>query len=247
MSSTLGSSTSTGWNRRSSAGSFSMCWRYSSSVVAPIARSSPRASIGFSMLPASIAPSAAPAPTIVCSSSMNVMISPSLSAISFSTAFSRSSNSPRYFAPGDHRAEVERDQALVLQRARARRRRRSAARAPRRSRSCRRRARRSAPGCSSCGGDSTWIVRRISSSRPITGSSLPARADLGEVAPVLLERLERVLGVRARRRAGGRAPRRAPRARRRASAPPRAGRSAAFVPPWRASPAAGARSRCTRR
>ena len=99
MSSTLGSSTSTGWNRRSSAGSFSMCLRYSSSVVAPIARSSPRASIGFSMLPASIAPSAAPAPTIVCSSSMKVMISPSESAISFSTALSRSSNSPRYFAP----------------------------------------------------------------------------------------------------------------------------------------------------
>ena len=116
MSSTLGSSTSTGWNRRSSAGSFSMFARYSSSVVAPIARSSPRASIGFSMLPASIAPSAAPAPTIVCSSSMNVMTSPSLSTISFRTAFKRSSNSPRYFEPGDHRAQVQRDHALVLQR-----------------------------------------------------------------------------------------------------------------------------------
>ena len=33
-------------------------------------RSSPRASIGLSMLPASIAPSAAPAPTTVCISSM---------------------------------------------------------------------------------------------------------------------------------------------------------------------------------
>ena len=46
------------------------------------------------MLPASIAPSAAPAPTTVCSSSMNVMISPSASVISLRTALSRSSNSP---------------------------------------------------------------------------------------------------------------------------------------------------------
>ena len=61
-SSTDGSSTMTGWNRRSRAASFSMRLRYSSSVVAPIMCSSPRASIGLSMLPASIAPSAAPAP-----------------------------------------------------------------------------------------------------------------------------------------------------------------------------------------
>src|SRR3954466_14211766 len=46
-SSTLGSPTTTGWKRRSSAASFSMCLRYSSSVVAPTARSSPRASIGL--------------------------------------------------------------------------------------------------------------------------------------------------------------------------------------------------------
>ena len=98
-SSTEGSSTSTGWNRRSRAASFSTCDRYSSRVVAPTSRSSPRASIGFSRLPASTAPSAAPAPTIVCSSSMKVTISPSESAISFRTAFRRSSNSPRYFAP----------------------------------------------------------------------------------------------------------------------------------------------------
>ena len=99
MSSTDGSPTMTGWKRRSSAASFSMCLRYSSSVVAPTARSSPRASIGLSRLAASTAPSAAPAPTIVCSSSMNRMTWPSASAISFRTAFSRSSNSPRYFEP----------------------------------------------------------------------------------------------------------------------------------------------------
>ncbi len=77
MSETDGSPTKIGWKRRSSAASFSMCLRYSSSVVAPIARSSPRASIGLSMFAASTAPSAAPAPTIVCSSSMKRMIWPS--------------------------------------------------------------------------------------------------------------------------------------------------------------------------
>src|SRR5512141_913645 len=44
---TDGSSIITGWNRRSSALSFSMCLRNSSSVVAPLQRSSPRASAGF--------------------------------------------------------------------------------------------------------------------------------------------------------------------------------------------------------
>src|SRR5882724_8427809 len=98
-SSTLGSPTSTGWKRRSSAASFSMCLRYSSSVVAPTARSSPRASIGLSRLAASTAPSAAPAPTIVCSSSRKRIAPPPASATSLSTAFRRSSNSPRYFEP----------------------------------------------------------------------------------------------------------------------------------------------------
>src|SRR5437870_1230609 len=99
VSSTLGSSTMTGWKRRSSAASFSMYLRYSSSVVAPTVWSSPRASIGLSMFDASIDPSAAPAPTTVWSSSMKRITWPCESAISFSTAFSRSSNSPRYFAP----------------------------------------------------------------------------------------------------------------------------------------------------
>ena len=46
---------------------------------------------------------------------MKVMISPSESVISLRTALSRSSNSPRYLRPGDHGAEVEGDDALVLQ------------------------------------------------------------------------------------------------------------------------------------
>ena len=36
---------------------------------------------------------------------------------------------------------------------------------------------------------STWMTRRISSSRPITGSSLPAACGIGQVAAVLLQRL----------------------------------------------------------
>ena len=99
VSSTVGSSTITGWKRRSRAASFSIYWRYSFSVVAPIQCSSPLASMGFSMLPASMAPSVLPAPTMVCSSSINRMICPSLFFTSSSTAFRRSSNSPRYLAP----------------------------------------------------------------------------------------------------------------------------------------------------
>ena len=94
-----GSSTMTVWNRRSRAASFSIYLRYSSSVVAPMQWSSPLASIGFKRLPASIEPSVLPAPTMVCSSSIKRMIRPSLFLTSFKTAFSRSSNSPRYFAP----------------------------------------------------------------------------------------------------------------------------------------------------
>jgi uncharacterized protein YjiS (DUF1127 family) len=90
--------------------------------------SSPRASIGLSMLPASIAPSAAPAPTTVCSSSMKRMICPSASVISLSTAFSRSSNSPRYFAPATS-APMSSATIRLFFRPRARRRGRCAGRA----------------------------------------------------------------------------------------------------------------------
>ncbi len=87
------------WKRRARAASFSTYLRYSVSVVAPMQRSSPRASAGFSMLAASIAPSAPPAPTSVCSSSMKQMISPFDSVISLRTALRRSSNSPRNLVP----------------------------------------------------------------------------------------------------------------------------------------------------
>ncbi len=99
VSSTDGSSTITGWNRRASAASFSMYLRYSFSVVAPMQCSSPRASIGFRRFPASMLPSVLPAPTILCSSSINSIMRPLLFLTSLSTALKRSSNSPRYFAP----------------------------------------------------------------------------------------------------------------------------------------------------
>ena len=76
-----------------------MCFRYSSDVVAPMHCSSPRASAGFSIVLASIAPSAAPAPTTWWISSMNRMISPSAFRISSITAFSLSSNSPLNLLP----------------------------------------------------------------------------------------------------------------------------------------------------
>ena len=102
----------TGWNRRSRAASFSIYWRYSSRVVAPIQCSSPLASIGLSILPASMAPSVFPAPTMVCSSSMNRMILPSLFLTSSRTAFRRSSNSPLYLAPAT-RAPMSRENMVL--------------------------------------------------------------------------------------------------------------------------------------
>ena len=99
VSSTLGSWTITFWKRRSKALSFSTYCRYSSRVVAPIKCNSPRASIGFKRLPASILPSVLPAPTMLWISSMKRIIWPWLLLTSFNTAFKRSSNSPRYLAP----------------------------------------------------------------------------------------------------------------------------------------------------
>ena len=96
--SSVGSSTMTGWKRRSRAASRSMYLRYSSRVVAPMHWSSPRDSGGLRMLAASMAPSAAPAPTSVCSSSMNRTASFVLRSSSM-IFLSRSSNSPRYLVP----------------------------------------------------------------------------------------------------------------------------------------------------
>ncbi len=97
-SSRVGSPTVTGWNLLSKALSFSIYLRYSSVVVAPIVCSSPFAKAGFNILEASIAPSAPPAPIIVCISSINKITS--FDAITSSiTVLRRSSNSPLYLAP----------------------------------------------------------------------------------------------------------------------------------------------------
>ncbi len=175
VSSTLGSSMKTGWKRRCSAGSFSTYFWYSSSVVAPMQCSSPRLSAGLSRLLASMLPSLAPAPISVCISSMNRMICPSAPFTSSSTALSRSSNSPRYFAPAISEPMSSAISVRPL---------RLSGTSPLAMRS----ARPSAiavlpvPGSPMSAGlflvrrARICTVRRISSSRPITGSSLPSRA-----------------------------------------------------------------------
>ena len=175
VSSTVGSETNTGWKRRASAASFSTCFLYSSSVVAPTQCSSPRASAGLSRLEASIAPSALPAPTRVCISSMKITIPPSAAVTSASTALSRSSNSPRYFAPAMSEPMSSASNVLSFS---------DSGTSPLTMRSARpsTMAVLPTPGSPISTGlflvrrDRTWMVRRISSSRPITGSSLPSRA-----------------------------------------------------------------------
>ena len=138
-------------------------------------RSSPRASIGLIMLPASIAPSAAPAPTMVWSSSTKVMTSPAASVISLRTAFSRSSNSPRYLAPASMLPMSSATRRLPF---------RPSGTSPAAIRPARpsTMAVLPTPGSPISTGlflvrrDSTWMTRRISSSRPMTGSILPSRA-----------------------------------------------------------------------
>ena len=86
----------------------------------------------------------------------------------------------------------------------------------------------------------TWMVRRISSSRPMTGSSLPGTSLLGQVAAVLLERL--VGGLRVLRDVTRWPPRTLWSAWRIASRPaPALGSSWAPSPPASAMP----RSRCS--
>ncbi len=138
-------------------------------------RSSPRASAGFIIVLASIAPSAAPAPTTWCSSSMKMITSPSARRISSMTAFSRSSNSPRNFEPATIAPMSSASSRLSLMFSGT------------------------SPATIFCASPSTtavlptpaspmitglFFVRRfricmtrlISCSRPITGSSLPSRA-----------------------------------------------------------------------
>ena len=136
---------------------------------------SPRANAGFSMLPASIAPSPLPAPTMVCSSSINRIVWPSVCASSLITDFNRSSNSPRYLAPAI-KAPISSDNTRLFFK--------PSGTSPFTIRCAKPSAIAVLPTPGSpintglflvrrC---NTWITRRISSSRPITGSSLPTSA-----------------------------------------------------------------------
>ena len=115
VSSTVGSAMKTGWKRRASAASFSTCLRYSSSVVAPTQCNSPRARAGFSRLEASIEPSALPAPTSVCISSMNRMMPPSRRGDFLQHGLQPLFELAAIFRAGDQRAHIERQQPLFLQ------------------------------------------------------------------------------------------------------------------------------------
>jgi hypothetical protein len=83
-------------------------------VVAPIGLQLAAARAGLRIDAASIAPSAAPAPTRLWISSMNRMMSPRW-VISFITFLRRSSNSPRYFEPATRAARVQRVDLLALE------------------------------------------------------------------------------------------------------------------------------------
>ena len=78
VSSLFGSFIIMGWNLLDRALSVLIYFLYSLVVVAPIHFIVPLARAGFRILEASIAPSAPPAPTRVCISSMNKIILPSL-------------------------------------------------------------------------------------------------------------------------------------------------------------------------
>ena len=182
VSSTLGSSTSTFWKRRSRAASFSTYLRYSSSVVAPITCSSPRARAGLSILPASMEPSVLPAPTIVCSSSMKRMMRPSAAVISFRSFFRRSSNSPRYLAPAIRPAMSSESTALPF---------RPSGTSPLTIRCAKPSTTAVLPTPGSPISTGLFLVRRlnttitrsISLDRPITGSSFPAAASAVRLRP----------------------------------------------------------------
>ena len=97
--SSVGSSTLTTWKRRLSAASFSKYCLYSAHVVAAMVRNSPRASAGFNRLAASFWPAWPPAPIKVWASSINKIIGWVADWTSWITCFKRFSNSPFTLAP----------------------------------------------------------------------------------------------------------------------------------------------------
>ena len=172
-----GSFTKTGWKRRVSAGSRSIYFWYSLIVVAPIALSSPRANAGFNIFEASMDPSEAPAPTKVWISSMKRMTLPSERSTSFKIFFNLSSNSPRYFVPAMREPRSREINSLSL---------RDSGISPWAMRNAKPSTIAVFPtpaspiriGLFFVLLDNIWIMRMISLSRPITGSSLFSLASL---------------------------------------------------------------------
>ena len=176
VSSTVGSSTKTGWKRRSRAASFSMCLRYSSSVVAPmrvqLAAGQHRLEQVGGVHGALGRAGADDGVQLVdeeddLAVGVLDLLEHGLEALLELAA---------ELGAGDERAQVEGHDRLVRAGRRARR------------RATMRWARPSTmavlptPGSPMSTGLflvrrlSTWMTRRISSSRPMTGSSLPSRA-----------------------------------------------------------------------
>src|SRR6516164_9410763 len=112
-SSTVGASTLTVWNRRSSAASFSMYLRYSLKVVAPTHCSSPRLSAGLIMFEASMAPSAEPAnDRVQLVDEENHVFGPTnLIHYGLDSLFKLAT----IFCPGYHECEIERDDVFIAQ------------------------------------------------------------------------------------------------------------------------------------
>jgi len=141
-------------------------------------RRSPRARAGFRMFAASMAePPAAPVPKREWISSMKRRTRPSAISTSLSTAFSRSSNSPRIDVPATSCVRSSANSCVPW---------RPLGTSPRMMRWARPSAMAvfPTPGSPTSTGlffffrESTWITRRISPSRPMTGSSLPASASM---------------------------------------------------------------------
>ena len=158
-------------------------------------RSSPRARAGLSRFAAFIAPSAAPAPTMVWISSMKRMIWPAgaldLLQHGLEAVLELAADiSPRRRA----RPGRARPRCLFLS---------DSGTSPRTMRWAMPStiAVLPTPGSPMSTGlffvrrESTCMTRRISSSRPMTGSTLALSRELGEIAAVLLERLELALGI----------------------------------------------------
>ena len=175
VSSTVGWSTRTGWKRRSSAASFSMCLRYSSRVVAPMRVELAAGEHRLEQVGGvhRALGRARPDDRVELVDEEDDLALGVLDLLQ--DGLEALLELAAELGAGDERAEVERDDALVLQ---------PSGTSPRTMRwaSPSTIAVLPTPGSPIRTGLffvrrlRTWMVRRISSSRPMTGSSLPARA-----------------------------------------------------------------------